>query len=47
LPSDVQLYFCREKYPECDRVFDREKGLDFHWKRDHSEAKISKKDLED
>lgn len=40
LPSDVSLFFCREKYPDCDRVFDRQKGLTFHWNKDHGEAPI-------
>lgn len=42
LPEDVQLYFCREKYPDCTRVFDREKGLTSHWKLEHGEAPIKR-----
>lgn len=43
LPEDVTLFFCREKYQDCDRVFDREKGLKFHWNNDHGEAPIRRR----
>lgn len=31
----VTVYFCHDKYPECRRFFDTEKGLKFHWRNDH------------
>lgn len=42
LPDDVTLFFCRDKYPDCKRVFDNARGLSFHWRNDHGEAPISK-----
>lgn len=33
--SDVVVYFCNEKYPDCKRFFDTKRGLSRHWKLDH------------
>lgn len=43
LPEDVTLFFCRDKYPDCKRVFDTQRGLQFHWRNDHGEAPIGKR----
>lgn len=34
-----KAFFCSEKYPECPRFFDTEKGLKFHWRKDHTGLK--------
>lgn len=36
------VYFCSEKYPDCKRFFDTQKGLAFHWRKDHGEAAIKR-----
>ena len=38
----ITLYYCRDKYPECKRVFDTEAGLKFHWRKQH-EGVLAKK----
>ncbi len=43
IPEDVTLFFCRDKYPDCKRVFDTQRGLQFHWRNDHGEAPIGKR----
>lgn len=42
LPEDVTLFFCRDKYSDCKRVFDTQKGLKFHWNKDHGEMAATK-----
>lgn len=42
IPEDVDIFWCRDKYPDCGRFFDSQKGLTFHWNRDHGEAPIRK-----
>ena len=42
IPEDVTLFFCRDKYPDCKRVFDNTRGLQFHWRNDHGEAPIGR-----
>ena len=41
--SDVTFYWCKDKYPECRRVFDNPTGLKFHWRQEHGEAPIGKR----
>lgn len=44
MPDDVAVYWCREKYEDCPRFFDTQRGLKFHWNRDHGEdGKIAKR----
>lgn len=38
----ITLYYCRDKYPDCKRVFDNDKGLKFHWRKEH-EGVLNKK----
>ena len=40
--GDVTIYWCRDKYPDCNRFYDNERGLKFHWRNDHGEAPIGK-----
>lgn len=34
---EVKVYFCSERYPDCQRFFDNRRGLQWHWKRDHGD----------
>ncbi len=36
------VYFCADKYPDCKRFFDTERGLKFHWDSVH-EKKLKRK----
>ena len=40
--NEVTIYRCSDKYPDCERFFDRVRGLSWHWKKDHSEEKLGK-----
>ena len=31
------LFYCKDKYPDCKRVFDNPRGLKLHWGKDHGE----------
>ena len=42
LPEDVTIFWCRDKYPNCNRFYDNARGLNFHWRNDHGEAPITK-----
>lgn len=42
----ITLFYCRDKYPECKRVFDNEAGLKFHWRKQHEGALKSNKSKE-
>ena len=33
---------CSDKYPDCKRFFDNEKGLKFHWRKEHEGGFIAK-----
>lgn len=33
--DDVTVFFCKDKFPECKRFFDTERGLEFHWTKEH------------
>lgn len=44
--DNIQVYFCADKYSECKRFFDSQKGLDFHWRKEHGEAPIKRKKKE-
>lgn len=37
----VKVFFCNEKYPDCARFFDTEKGLSAHWKLQHGTKPIA------
>lgn len=37
-----KAFFCKDKYPDCDRFFDKQRGLAFHWRNEHGEAPIKK-----
>ena len=39
----IHAFFCRDKYPDCTRFYDTERGLKFHWRNDHGEAPIGKR----
>lgn len=38
----VKIFYCSDKYPDCKRFFDKEKGLAFHWRKEHGEAPIKR-----
>ena len=44
--DSITLFYCRDKYPECKRVFDNEAGLKFHWRKQHEGALKSNKSKE-
>ena len=39
--NNQTIYYCNERYPDCSRFYDTEKGLKFHWSKDHT-GKIGK-----
>ena len=41
-PADVTIYFCKDKYPDCARFFDTDRGLKWHWRKDHGESPIKR-----
>ena len=43
-PIDTRRFFeCRDKYPDCERFFDKAEGLRAHWGRDHGEWAAKRK----
>jgi hypothetical protein len=41
--ESIHAFFCKDKYPDCTRFFDTERGLKFHWRNEHGEAPIGKR----
>lgn len=41
--DEITIFYCKDKYPECSRFFDNDKGLKFHWRKDHESAIKSRK----
>ena len=35
--DEVTVFRCRDKYPDCKRFFDSQRGLGAHWRLDHKE----------